>query len=96
MTRRIPTAFEPAPFAQREALAIRALDAGNASEAQQNIALHWIMRLAAGVDEVSYRPGADGDRETAFAEGRRFVGIQIRHILAMTGEELERLNRARS
>jgi hypothetical protein len=41
------------------------------------MALNWIVHICAGAHSMSYRPGADGDRDTAFAEGRRFVGNQI-------------------
>lgn len=92
--KRIPAAFEPAKFDQQHAYAIRALAAGNASEGQQRLALDWIVSFAAAYDDLSYRPGVDGDRETSFHEGRRFVGAQIRRMLAFKSEELERLARA--
>ena len=42
------------------------------------MALRWIVNVAAGTYEPSFRSDADGgDRETAFAEGRRYVGMQI-------------------
>ena len=57
---------------------IQALARGNASMDQQKRALAWIIESAAGTYEMSYRPGAgEGDRDTVFAEGRRFVGNQV-------------------
>lgn len=66
----------PAPYAAEDVYAIRALNAGNASDAQQKRALAWIV-AASGYYDLAFRPGPDGDRATAFAEGKRFVGAQI-------------------
>jgi hypothetical protein len=66
--------------------AIRALYAGNANDAQQKRAWAWIQYVS-GADDMSFRPeSAGGERATAFAEGKRFVGQQIRKMLdpAMT------------
>lgn len=41
------------------------------------MALRWIIETAAGTYDMSFRAGPDGERETTFAEGRRFVGNQI-------------------
>lgn len=57
--------------------AIKALNAGLASSDQQKEALRWIIEDLARTYDLSYRPGTDGDRDTAFAEGKRFVGMQI-------------------
>ena len=53
--------------------AIKALCAGVANDAQQLRFVAWMQRATA-VGEMSYRPD---DRDTAFAEGKRFVGIQF-------------------
>lgn len=55
--------------------AIKGLAAGTASPEQQQRALKWIIEQACATYDLSYRP--DSDRETAFAEGRRFVGLQL-------------------
>lgn len=69
----LPPVYEPADVA-----AIQALARGNASMDQQKRALTWLIEKAAGTYEMSYRPGgAEGERDTAFAEGRRFVGNQV-------------------
>lgn len=57
--------------------AIRALHYGNADAEQQKLALTTILEEICGLYDLSYRPGVGGDRETAFAEGKRFVGSQI-------------------
>lgn len=73
----------PAPYDPdgADTMAIKALFAGNASEGQQKRALKWIIEQACGTYDLSFRPGADGERETAFAEGKRHVGLQlVKHI----------------
>jgi hypothetical protein len=58
-------------------MAIKALAVGNANGDQQRVALKWIVELAAGTYDQPFRPGVGGDRDTAFACGRMFVGQQI-------------------
>jgi len=64
--------------------AVRALSEGKANEGQQKLAWEWIMYLTGAGErwqDMSYRVGPDGARETDFAEGKRFVGLQIRKML---------------
>lgn len=61
-------------YTEAEVQALRALWRGEASARQQKMALDFIM-LASGKDDVSHRPGDSHD--TAFAEGKRFVGLTI-------------------
>lgn len=65
-----PPAWEIADVA-----ALKALANGTASPEQQQRALKWVIESASATYELSYRPSSD--RDTAFAEGRRFVGLQI-------------------
>lgn len=67
----------PVECSDAEHAALRAWHAGTASPDQMRRAIDWIIVKAAGTYELSFRPGADGERDTAFAEGRRFVGLQI-------------------
>lgn len=67
--------YFPPVYDMADAAAIKALAAGTATEDQQRRALKWMVEKACCTYDVSYRPS--GDRDTAFAEGRRFVGIQI-------------------
>ncbi len=70
--------WEPAKYdAPGVTGAIKALNAGNANEGQQKLALMWILNDVCGIRDLSFRPGVDGERDTAFAEGKRFVGLQI-------------------
>lgn len=74
--------WERADLQDSELLALKALSAGVASERQQQIALWVILVKLCRVDDMSFRPGgADGDRETIFAEGMRSVGSAIREAI---------------
>lgn len=70
-------AHEPPVYDDATCAALRAIAGGTATAGQQRAVLDWIVNKAAATYDLSYRPGADGDRDTAFAEGRRFVGLQI-------------------
>jgi len=72
-----PQPWEPPPADEQDVRAIKALAAGVASEGQQRIALAWIINRAAGTYDLSFRPGPEGSRLTDFAEGKRFVGLQL-------------------
>lgn len=63
--------------------ALQALAKGEAPPDAQQRALKWIIEKAAGTYEPSYRPGEEGERDTAFAEGRRHVGLQIVKLLKL-------------
>lgn len=65
--------------------AIKALNAGNASSGQQQSALRWIIDVLCDTYGMSYQP--DSDRDTIFAEGKRFVGNQIIKELKITTPE---------
>ena len=65
-----PVEYEPADIG-----AIQAVARGTAEPHQQMRALRWIVEAACGTYDLSFRP--ESDRDTAFAEGRRFVGLQI-------------------
>ncbi|MGH2621640.1 MAG: hypothetical protein ACRDHG_13895 [Anaerolineales bacterium] len=60
-----------------ELYALKQLSIGKANEYQQRMALTCIVTKFAGAYDMSYRPGPDGDRDTIFAEGKRFVGSRI-------------------
>jgi len=64
--------------------ALQALAAGNANSGQQVRALDLIRYSICETERLSFMPGAeDGRRATDFAEGKRFVAIQIRRLLRM-------------
>lgn len=66
--------------------------AGRASEDQQRRAMTFIVHQLCGTYDLSYRPTSD--RDTAFAEGKRFVGLQMVkfsriNIAALSGKNTE-------
>lgn len=62
-------------------MALKALKAGNANPEQQQRALGWLINTACGMDDLSFRP--DSERTTAFAEGKRWVGLQVWKLVNM-------------
>ncbi len=78
----MPTPKSSAPWmavncTKAEVAALQALRRGEATPDQQLRALECIISKISDRNGMSFRPGLDGDRDTAFAEGRRFVGNQI-------------------
>ncbi len=68
-------AWAPPVYDNTDIAAIQALSLGEAASHQQIRALKWIVEQVAGTYDQSYRP--DSERDSAFAEGRRFVGLQL-------------------
>jgi hypothetical protein len=61
--------------------ALQAVAKGKANEGQQQRAWNYITRALCGTDVMSFWPGGDdGRRASDFAEGKRWVGIQLRRI----------------
>lgn len=83
--------WRPPSYEDPDVVALQALARGNANLEQQKRALTWIIEQAAGTYGMSYRPGgSEGDRDTVFAEGRRFVGNQIVKMLKLKIGQLRR------
>lgn len=73
----------PVAYDEATVMAIRSFASGTANAGQQQAAYDWIVGIASGVNEMTFHPGGqEGDRASAFAEGRRFVGNQIRKMLS--------------
>lgn len=76
--------WAPADYDDDLIYAVRAVNLGQANEGQQRLVWSWVMYLTGAGDEfadLSFRPGPQGDRDTTFAEGKRFVGLQLRKML---------------
>jgi hypothetical protein len=67
--------YVPAAFTLPEGYALQALERGEATPEQQQMTLKWIVNSAARTYDLSYR--GDSERDSSFAEGKRFVGLQI-------------------
>ncbi len=73
-----PGPYLPVDYTNTDIYALQALRDGVATKGQQQHALKYIVERICGTYDLSYRPGAaDGDRDTSFAEGKRYVGLQI-------------------
>lgn len=70
-----PESWKPTPWELPDASAIQALSRGDADPEQQRRALRFIVDKLCRTYDLSFRPS--GDRETVFAEGSRFVGLQL-------------------
>lgn len=66
--------LERPDYTEAEVQAIRAVHRGEATERQQRLAFDYLIR-AAGTHDTSYRPG--DPHATAFAEGKRWVGMTL-------------------
>lgn len=71
------------PFDEMDMRAIKALHLGIASDSQQKRALDCIINRLARTYDLSARFGEDADRLTTFAEGKRFVGLQVVRMINM-------------
>jgi len=77
--------WHPAPYDDSVTGALKALQSGTANAAQQQRALKWVIEALCGTYDLSFRP--DCERATSFAEGKRFVGMQIVKQLKLTTPE---------
>lgn len=76
-----PSPYQPCPYDDAVIAAFRALFNGEASPDQQRRVLDYIVEVLADKDGLSYR--GENTHDTAFAEGRRFVGLQIVKMLKL-------------
>ena len=71
-----PPQWEPA-----DVRAIQSLASGEATPEMQKRALDFMINKVCLTYDLSYRP--ESDRETVFAEGRRFTGLQLVKLLSI-------------
>ena len=72
----------PVECVKADAAALQAMKRGEATPDQQVRAMEFILGNICERNGMSWRPGGlEGDRETSFAEGKRFVGNQIVRIV---------------
>jgi hypothetical protein len=70
--------YVPPKYEKIDITALIALSQGAANEFQQKRILDLLINRLCETYGLSYRPGGpEADRDTAFAEGKRFVGTQI-------------------
>lgn len=72
--------------------AVQALAKGEATPGQQQHAMRWLVEVAAGTYQPTFM--LEGPHESAFAEGRRFVGLQVVKLLSLSTNALSKAARA--
>lgn len=80
MESKVPAFFE-CHWEPTDISAVRALERGDASPDQQQRALAWFINHAAKTYDSTFIPGSPD--ASAFAEGRRFVGLQTVMLLKL-------------
>lgn len=95
MSIKAPEPYLPYPWSSNIPLvyALKAMSEGVASDTQQRLILHEVLNLT-GYYDLSYRP--DSDRDTAFAEGKRFVGAQIVKMVNLPADIIEKAKESKS
>lgn len=74
----------PAGIENADIFALQALERGTANAAQQQRAIIFFERRLCATDRMSFYPGGeDGKRASDFAEGKRWVGTQLRRLLRL-------------
>jgi hypothetical protein len=84
--------WHPAPWKPEDAYALQALAKGIASEGQQKRALDWIIRCA-GTYEPTFFVGQQD--ATNFAEGSRYVGLQVVKLVNMPAAVIGKMNESK-
>lgn len=82
--------WKTVPFRISDAKAIQALANGQADEAQQKRAFKWIVSQAGMLNRSTYQPGGEAaDRDSTFAQGRRFIAVQTMRLATTNLEDLK-------
>lgn len=89
-TAKLPPQMQPPEWEPADVEAFQALQRGDCSPHLQQRALAWLINKAAATYELSFAPG--DDRLTSFAEGRRFVGLQVVKMLALDTQKIRKTN----
>lgn len=71
-----------------DAAAVQAMARGEATPEQQRRALDWIIKRAAMTYDVTFHPGLPD--ASAFAEGRRFVGLEAVKLLQLNLSQIRK------
>lgn len=79
------TPWYPTEFEDMDYAAFKALATGTANEAQQLRCVETLLYKMTMVYDLSYRP--DSSRDTDFAEGKRFVGLELVKLINVTPKE---------
>lgn len=83
-----PQPWHPAPYDEDIVNALQAVANGVAVAGQQTLALKWIVETACGTYDETYF--ADSERNTAYAQGKRHVGLQIVKMVKVQPDSLRK------
>ena len=87
--------YAPARLWSDIVYAVKALGAGEATKEQQGLLLQWVIIDVCKKDDMSYRPGGlEGDRDSAMAEGKRYVALQFLRALNMPLDKVAEMRAA--
>lgn len=89
MIKDTPQAFKIPALTLPEVQAIRALEVGEADPYQQRLALDCMLKKLCRVYDTHFIP--ESDRQTAFLEGRGFVGQNLLKFMRLQPEALKAL-----
>ena len=78
----------PVKYEPKDIGALQALYRGEADDRLQKYALKFIIEEICKTYDMSYRP--ESERDTVFAEGKRYVGLQIVKLLKINPQLLKR------
>lgn len=82
--------WKPPDYELPDVVAFQALQRGDATEDQQKRALNYLIQTLCGTYDLQFHPGPEGDRDTCFAAGKRFVGLQIVKFLHLNPTALKK------
>lgn len=86
--KKAPAQLQPPDYEPADAYAFQALARGDASPELQKRALRWLIEKAAASYDLSF--SHENHSLTDFAEGRRFVGLQVIKLLQIDTNKLSR------
>jgi len=90
----VPEVFKTVGLTKREMYAIRQLEYGKADADAQRVALAAILKKICRTYDCHFVP--ESDRQTAFLEGRAFVGQQITKVMRLDPNELNAMQEVNS
>jgi hypothetical protein len=79
--------WKPAAWEQADAYALQALARGECPPHLQQRALKFVIERLAGTYDLTYHP--ESTRDSDFAQGKRFVGLQIVKLLNLNLEKFK-------
>lgn len=91
-TLQLAPVMQVGPYDRADIVAMQALANGKADEFQQKRALNYIIYDLCKLQGVSFYPT---ERESSFAEGKRFVAQMINAMLTFNARKLEEPNNDR-